>query len=40
MSFHTNIRDEKHGASTEVLGCTPPDDAWVRNPDGTCRLVR
>jgi hypothetical protein len=21
-------------------GCIPPDDAWVRNPDGTCRLVR
>lgn len=19
-------------------GCTPPDDAWIRNPDGTCRL--
>lgn len=20
--------------------CVPPDDAWVVNPDGTCRLVR
>ena len=35
-----SVEEWKRQQALLEAGCIPPDDAWVRNPDGTCRLVR